>query len=169
MMLQSSLRRLKPTCSIDTRPTLRPGLRQTGAVGRVVRTRTQENETMTKQFHIGDILSVSHGRLVSPTHIDGVYAILNYMTGDKLFTHQLPRACRECEPWLRRQFPWLNEIRADGVGRDNWQQWLDKCIATYGEHHDVEPIPQDDHDRIDPLADLQEMVGKDRVIVAKID
>ena len=120
---------------------------------------------MGRRFHICDILSVSHGVLVSPAHIDGVYAILNFMTHDNLFTHQLPRANRECEPWLRRQFPWLDEISADGVGRDNWQQWLDGCVARFGEYHDVEPIPQDDHDRVDPLTELADMVGKHRVAV----
>ena len=60
-----------------------------------------------KLFHISDILSVTTGRLVSTRHIDGVYDILNFLTGDDLFTHQLPRANRECEPWLRSQFPLL--------------------------------------------------------------
>lgn len=119
---------------------------------------------MTKRFHIGDILSVSHDCLVSPTHINGVYKILNYMTADKLWTHQLPRACRECAPWLKRQFPWLTTIDTSHVNRDNWQQWLDECVAKHGEYHDVVPIPRDDHDRIDPLAELTDMVGADRVI-----
>ena len=35
--------------------------------------------------------------------MDGIYDILNFLTGDNLYTHQLPRAMRECEPWLRAQ------------------------------------------------------------------
>ena len=61
----------------------------------------------TKQFHLGDVLSITTGRLVSPRHIDGVYDILNFMTGDNLFTHQLPRASDECKPYLVAQFPQL--------------------------------------------------------------
>lgn len=53
----------------------------------------------TKTFHIGDILSVTTSRLVSPSHIDGVYSILNWMTCDNLYTHQLPRAADECAPF----------------------------------------------------------------------
>lgn len=60
-----------------------------------------------KKFHISDVLSVTTGRLVSSRHMDGIYEILNFLTGDKLFTHQLPRAMRECEPWLKTQFPQL--------------------------------------------------------------
>src|SRR3989344_6645903 len=61
----------------------------------------------TKEFHLGDVLSITTGRLVSPRHIDGVYDILTFMTGDTLFTHQLPRASDECKPYLVKQFPQL--------------------------------------------------------------
>ena len=58
-----------------------------------------------KLFHISDILSVTTGYLVSNRHMDGVYDILNFLTKDELFTHQLPRASDECQPWLRAMFP----------------------------------------------------------------
>ncbi len=61
----------------------------------------------TKKFHLGDVLSITTGRLVSSRHIDGVYEILNFMTDDNLFTHQLPRAMGECRPHLLRQFSQL--------------------------------------------------------------
>jgi len=53
-----------------------------------------------KEFHIGDVLSITHGRLVSPRHMDGIYDILNFMTGD-----QIPRATEECREPLLRQHP----------------------------------------------------------------
>lgn len=34
-----------------------------------------------RQFHISDILTITSGRLVSSRHMDGIYDILNYMTG----------------------------------------------------------------------------------------
>lgn len=37
-----------------------------------------------KAFHIGDVLTVTTGRLVSPRHMYGVYEILNFLTGDRL-------------------------------------------------------------------------------------
>ena len=60
-----------------------------------------------KLFHISDVLSVATGRLVSSRHMDGIYEILNFLTGDSLFTHQLPRAMNECKSWLRSTFPML--------------------------------------------------------------
>ena len=58
----------------------------------------------TREFHLGDILSITTGYLVSRRHMKGVYDILNFMTGDTLFTHQLPRAGDECKPYLLKQF-----------------------------------------------------------------
>ena len=67
----------------------------------------------TKKFHLGDVLSTTTERLVSPRHISGVYDILNFMTGDDLFTHQLPRASEECKPYLLEQFPQLDTPEMD--------------------------------------------------------
>jgi hypothetical protein len=119
-----------------------------------------------RRFHLGDVLSITTGRLVSPSHIDGVYAILNYMTRDNLFTHQLPRASKECAPWLLRQHPKLAEVKVpdEFSGKAHVDEWLAEQVKGYGETLEIQPIPQDDHDRKNPLTELEEMVGKDRVI-----
>jgi hypothetical protein len=64
----------------------------------------------SRQFHISDILSITTGYLVSNRKMDGVYDILNFMTGEMLFTHQLPRAADECTPHLLRQYPILGSV-----------------------------------------------------------
>jgi hypothetical protein len=138
----------------------------------------------TRQFHLGDILSISHERLVSPRHIGGVYDILNFMTGDNLFTHQLPRASRECKPWLLRQLPFLAtpeitravdelgaalDLTGDKGDREKVvKKWLAGMVKKYGKTHPVQPIPPDDHDRVNPITELEEMAGKDRVIVVEV-
>lgn len=116
---------------------------------------------MSREFHIGDILSITTERLVSPRLIDGVYDILNYMTQDNLYTHQLPRASRECRPFLIAQLPELAKISADGVDAHDWKQWLSNIVDAYGEMHPVQPIPLTAHEVRDPLSELVGMVGKD--------
>ena len=120
-----------------------------------------------KEFHISDVLSISHDILVSTRHVEGVYDILNFMTNDNLFTHQLPRAGRECKPWLLRQHPQLANVSSEGIGRDNWEPWLAEQVEKFGEYLTVERIPRDDHSHRDPLAELEDMVGKDRVVVVE--
>src|SRR5690242_17492626 len=118
----------------------------------------------TKTFHIGDILSVTSDRLVSPRHIGGVYDILGWMTGEELFTHQLPRASRECEGNLRAQFPDLAAVAVpdfdipDGASKDEAMAvvmgWLDGVVAEHGETREVRPLPEADHTSIDPIDEL---------------
>lgn len=124
---------------------------------------------MSRFFHLGDVLSITSGVLVAPRGMAGVYDILNYMTGDSLFTHQLPRAADECRPWLLRQHPDLAEVDATGVDRTNWGPWLNAQLARFGEHVDVEPIPREDHLWIDPLQELREMTeGQVPIITIEI-
>ena len=91
--------------------------------------------TVAREFHLGDILSITTGRLVSPRHIDGVYDILNWMTGDNLMTHQLPRACGECEGPLRAQHPDLAEITVpDELDSEaKVLEWLGTITSRYSE------------------------------------
>jgi len=100
----------------------------------------------TRMFDLGDILSVTTGKLVSPRRIEGVSDILGYMTGERLFTHQLDRAREECEPWLLRWHPQLARVIGDDVNGDNWADWLAAEKEFFGESLPVYPIPQDDHE-----------------------
>jgi len=93
-----------------------------------------------KDFELGDVLTITTGKLVSKRMMDGVYDILNYMTGCNLYTHQLPEASNKCRPYLLQQHPQLKSIDSDIVSKDNVWQWLDEQIKVYGEKLPVNPI-----------------------------
>lgn len=119
---------------------------------------------MTKTiFPLGVVLSITHGILLC--EFSRVYEILNFMTGDNLMTHQLPRAGRECAPWLLRQFPQLAAIDLGGIGELTWRDRLAVLVAEYGDSFEVVPIPRDDHERKNPLTELAEMVDPNKIIV----
>lgn len=118
-----------------------------------------------KEFHIGDVLTITTGRLISQRGMDGVYDILNFLTGDDLFTHQLPRVSQECLPLLLEQFPQLADFNADGITKENWRMYLDSAVEKYGEMLNVKRIPGDAHERRDPVQELSEMIGKEKVVV----
>ncbi|MFI7131592.1 hypothetical protein ACIBQ1_38360 [Nonomuraea sp. NPDC050153] len=109
--------------------------------------------TETRDFHIGDILSGASHVLVSPTRFDGLYQILNWMTGDNLFTHQLPRAAEECTPSLLAQHPDLAEVDVPKSFEDEatYEAWMTEQVALYGEIRPVAPLEAVDHTRIDPV------------------
>ena len=59
----------------------------------------------SRTFDLGDVLSVTTGRLVGAGHIGGVYEVLNFLHDAKLFTHQLPNASDEAQPYLESILP----------------------------------------------------------------
>jgi hypothetical protein len=135
----------------------------------------------TKSFHIGDVLSVITGRLVSERHMQGIYDILNWLHQDNLFTHQLPRACRDAEPWLRESLPQFYGPDIDAAISDMERRvaevpkepepvavvisaWLAELAIKYGERFEVAPIPNSSELHRNPLEDLHEMAPNKPII-----
>ena len=118
------------------------------------------------KFTLGQVLSITTGKLLC--EIGGVYAILNHMTGDNLFTHQLPRAMRECAPHLLKQFPQLAAVNAEAGTAENWAVWLHDQVLEYGNEFEVSKLPEHAHEFIDPLSELAEKVHPDKIIVATV-
>lgn len=136
----------------------------------------------TKAFTLEDVLCISTKRLVSSRGMDAIYDVLNWMADDNLFTHQLPRAMRECQPWLLRWFPELDAVNGtmESLDRHIAQQetpalavvaWMAEIQAQLPlrDSYDVPRIPRDDHEYISPVAEAESMFGKDRVIPIQID
>lgn len=123
--------------------------------------------TETRTFDLGDVLTVTTGRLVSRRGVEAIYDVLNHMTGDNLMTHQLPRACGECAPEILRQHPDLADVDLPEhfYGKADVFAWLDRQVARFGPTRDVTPLPAEDHARIDPLAELA-MMRPDMPVIA---
>jgi hypothetical protein len=116
--------------------------------------------------------------------MDAVYEVLNYLTNDNLFTHQLPRAFKECRPWLLHRHPELAQVTDDDHARLDAAlegvpdedklavavAWTKEIEAKLGlSELDLEPIPRDDHDYRNPIEEAEEMVGLGRVVPVQID
>ncbi len=130
----------------------------------------------TRAFHLGDILSVTTSRLVSPRHMGGVYDILSWMTGESVATYQIPRVTGECVGPLLAQHPDLAGVRVPGGFGDGTPEsakrdvdsWLAGMVAVYGETREVAPLGPDEHARIDPAAELRRTAPQARVIAVII-
>ena len=119
-----------------------------------------------RSFHIGDILTITTDRVMSKRHMEGVYDILNYMTDDNLFTHQLPRAREECSSALREQLPDIGALEVpDFEGEEQLWSWLGKIAVEYGETHPVLPLHPEDHTMIGPIDELRMMGHGDKLVV----
>jgi hypothetical protein len=114
-------------------------------------------------FDLGTVLSITTSRLL--TEIGNVYEILDYMTGESLMTHQLPRVTRECAPIILKQHPQLAEVDASKVDTNNWREFLDAQIIKYGVSLPITPVGLFEHKYIDPIQEAIDMVGEEKVII----
>lgn len=112
----------------------------------------------TKTFHIGDVLTITSGVLVSPRHVDGIYDICSHMTGEDVFTHQLPRVAEEIEGDLRRQHPELcaTQVPEGMDSEEAVMKFLAGLYEEFGEYVEVRSINDPaDHTSIDPIAEMR--------------
>lgn len=117
-------------------------------------------------FHLGDLLSVTDGKMVSPRYVDGVYAVMDFVTGEKHMTHQLSRAADVVKPWLLEQHPWLAGITVpDGLNsKEAVLDWLDDVTSIYGVDHIVMAMPLGMYVGREPIAELRELAPQAQII-----
>ncbi|TIT43728.1 MAG: hypothetical protein E5W76_05415 [Mesorhizobium sp.] len=123
-----------------------------------------------KAFPTGAVLSVVVDVLVSENHMQGVYEVLGWMTGESLYTHQLPRVGREATPVILALHPELEAAvaEAEQVNGDNWREWLATWKARYGETITVPLLTIEQHERIDPVSELAEMVPPEKLMIVEV-
>lgn len=114
-----------------------------------------------KEFKIEVVLSAIQGVLLCK--IGEVYEVLNFLTGDNLYTHQLPRAGQVCRVKVFQQHPFLKTIDLEGVTTQNWKQVIDKIKELHP--HTISLTPIDNWHHIDPVEEAAEMMGgTDKII-----
>jgi len=121
-----------------------------------------------REFGLDAILSVTTGRLLSRRHMDGIYEILSYMTGTSVFTHQLPRVADECKPEILRQHPQLSDVQLTRTLSENaLMSWLEDQESRFGKTLPIQPLRG--YVGQDPIEELVDKVGPDRVIPVVVD
>lgn len=120
----------------------------------------------TKAFPTAVVLSTITGRLLCD--IGGIYEFLSWMTGESVFTHQIPRIGREAEPVILAAHPHLREAvdEAKQVSPENWQNWRDRWLLRYGPEIAVPKMTAAEHEAIDPITELQAMAPNAKVAIA---
>lgn len=123
-------------------------------------------DNAAREFPLDEILTVSTGRLVAMRHMDAVYDVLNFLTSDNLFTHQLPRAMDSCKPSVLAQHPDLAEIDVPDFGEHvltELPRWLEAMKAKYGVTRVLVPVAEWEHR--DPVEEACDLVGAEKVYV----
>jgi hypothetical protein len=119
-----------------------------------------------------DAITLITGKLFCS--VDRLYTLYNELTGDNLYTHQLPRAYHACAPSVRKELPDLTaSLRATYQADENfsefsgfspkWEKVLSNAREVFGNEFEVTPIADWEH--IHPLEELTRKVGTDKIIV----
>jgi hypothetical protein len=123
----------------------------------------------TRTFALADILTMTTGRLLATRGIDAVYDIANWMTGDDLFTHQLPRAADACGPALLAQHPQLTNVAPpEDSDVPDLMAWLTNAEAEHGQELPVTPLPAGAWQHQNPIEELCDMAGPEKVYVVPV-
>jgi hypothetical protein len=121
----------------------------------------------TRQFHIGDILSVSTGYMVSPTDFGAVHELIEYLVGGPVMTHSLVALAEPCKRAMLRQHPQLAGVDMTGITKENYPARLAEQVARFGEYLPVRPMTPDEFRPPEPLRDLYEIKPDARVILVE--
>jgi hypothetical protein len=115
----------------------------------------------SKTFHTGDILSVTTGVLVGPSHIGGVYQICDYMEQRPHWTHELPDASERVRESILRQVPELAEAYPPewDENRDiktQVDEWVNRVCVHIGRNEiELVPCSQEHIDALPPVNPLK--------------
>lgn len=113
---------------------------------------------MSKNFKLGQVLTVTSGFLLCS--IDELYQVLNYLTNDNLYTHQLPRAADAVKPQILAQFPELDIPIPKMSTEEQVEKFVNALIDVgFKKEYPLEPVS--DWQSRDPLVELIEMMNKD--------
>jgi hypothetical protein len=132
-----------------------------------------------KKFALAQVLTVTTGKLLC--HVDGLYQILNHLTGDSLFTHQLPRAGEWAKPVLLAMFPVLKQVNDDDLAKLKatinhavtsargvdvhgaaWRAsnaWVEVMALRLGSEFEIEIEQQGNWTHLDPVSELSAMIN----------
>ena len=143
----------------------------------------------TKTFPLRVVLTVTTGRLLTEPrgpHDNGIsdlYEVPNWITGDDLFTHQLPRAANAARPWLLRCFPELAPASGSLKSLDSWlaqdrtggqeaiKMWLTELRMMFPDikdSYDIAPMPSG-WTHIDPLIEAATMIDPAKIITIEAE
>jgi hypothetical protein len=122
---------------------------------------------MATTIPLADVLTITTDKLLSRRHMDGIYETLRLMTGQDVFTHQLPAVADAVKPVLIEQHPFLADLMPpNGLDKADLLAWLTEAERVHGETVEVTPIADWEHR--DPIEDACDMVGAEKVFVVPV-
>lgn len=101
--------------------------------------------TRTRRFHVGDVLSIVTGIVLSPRGLVGIRDLYEYMAGRVVSFYEVQEvAGRYYRDWLLLQHPDLGLFRPAEVPLEEFvPEWVERRAREVGRYLHVPPIPRD--------------------------
>jgi hypothetical protein len=114
-----------------------------------------------RTFPTETILSVTTHHLLTDGGMAAVHECMEYLAGEPVWSHQLPRVAEELTPWLHELHPIFAKYDQHGLASGpyrNYREWRDAMLAEIGPTLTVRPIPRARHTSIDPITEAVDMM-----------
>lgn len=125
----------------------------------------------TKEFLTVDVMSAASGFLLTDEGMGPIYRVLSFVTGEDVYTHQLPRVGKELQAALLSDRPDLEDVFdliRTKTTRETWRDVAAEIEQKLGLSMTLRRLSHDEHERIDPLSELAEKVHPDRIIPIEV-
>jgi len=112
---------------------------------------------MTQKFKLGAVLSVTTGYLLC--EIDDLYKILNFITKENLFTHQLPRAAEYAKVHICLAYPGIEDTQVPDNLKSaaRVEQYLEYLLKDGFYQEEYELKPMENYPAKGPIEELADM------------
>lgn len=124
------------------------------------------NQRTRRKFALADILNITTGLLFTP--VERLYDVANFLSGESLFTHQLPKAFKIYGPVVKRQLKQIAHIAFEEgeVTPENYLEVLADLEAAHGNEFELEARPDLWADETaGVVGDLVEMTDAPQIVV----
>lgn len=114
----------------------------------------EANKVNEKVFDLGTVLTVTSGKVF--TEIDNVYDILNHLSNDSIYTHQISRLMQVAQPWVLAKYPQLEGVGSDVIinNEQEAKMFVEKQKELFGNEFGLSPIPKELYQPIDPFEEM---------------
>lgn len=92
------------------------------------------------KFPLGDVLSVTTGKLVGEKGIIGVAELIEFLAGQPVPLIFRDTVLVECRQHVLSLYPPLNSVDPSEVSRNNWRDWLVEKKAELGNEVEISPL-----------------------------
>lgn len=113
----------------------------------------------TKEFHLGDVLSVVTGYNISPRDLAGINDLVNFMLGEPMVggkrfessdmfrSEVIALMAEACKPHILEQFPQFKAEFDIAALENNPESWLESQMGRYGKNFLIKTLPDEIKDK----------------------